>query len=58
MERTPAFSLESLDFFIRSRMLYTGKMLHYVMRYGAEVRALRTVCIDSVKLGGPLLILI
>jgi len=27
-------------------------MLHYVIKYGEEIRALRTVCIESVKLCG------
>jgi len=47
-----AFSLGCLDFLFVPECFIPGKMLHYIIRYGVENRALRIVCIDSVKLCG------
>jgi len=49
IKRTSAFSLDSLDFLFLPECSIPGKMLHYVIRYGVEVRVLRIVCMDSVK---------
>jgi len=46
-QRTPAFSLNSLDFLFVPECSIPGKMLHNVIRYGVEVRALRIVCTES-----------
>jgi len=52
-QRTPAFSLNSLNFLFVPEYSLPGKMLHYVIRYGAEIRALRIVCTGSVISCGP-----
>ena len=50
---TPAFSLNSLDFLFVPECSLPGKMLHYYIRYGVEVRCLKLVCVDSVGPCGP-----
>jgi len=51
-QRTPSFSLNSLDFLFVPECSLPGKMFHYYIRYG-EVRGLRLVCVDSVSPCGP-----
>jgi len=50
---TPAFSLNNLDFLFVPECYLPGKILHYYIRYGVEVRCLKLVCVDSVGPCGP-----
>jgi len=52
-QRTPALSLNSLDFLFVPECSLPGKILQYYIRYGVEVRGLRLVCVDSVSHSGP-----
>jgi hypothetical protein len=49
LQRTLAFSLGFLDFLLVPECSIPGKIIHYVIRYGVEVRALKIVCIQSTK---------
>jgi len=49
IQRTPSFSLESFGVLFIPECSITCKMLHYIIKYGEELRALRIVCIESVK---------
>ena len=49
MQRTPAFSLGCLDLLFIPECSIPGKIIHYVIIYGVEVRGLRIVCVESVK---------
>jgi len=53
MQHTPAFCLDNLDFLFIPECSIPGKMLHYVIRYGVELKAVRIVYIDIVKPCGP-----
>ena len=52
-QRTPAFSLNRLDFLYVPECSLPGEILHYYIRYGEEVRDLRIVCVHSVSPCGP-----
>jgi len=49
IQRTPAFSLDSLDFLLVPKCSISGKIIRYVIRYGVEVRAIKIVCIEILN---------
>jgi len=53
LQSTLAFSLGCLDFLLVPEYSIPGKIIHYVIRYGVEVRAFKIVCIQSTKPCGP-----
>jgi len=53
LQRTLAFSLGYLDFLLVPESSIPGKVIHYVIRCGVEVRALKIVCIQSTQTCGP-----
>ena len=52
-KRNLAFSFGCLEFSLVPECSIPGKIIHYVIRNGVEVRALKVVCIQSTQPCGP-----
>ena len=53
LEPTLAFPFRCFDFSLVPERSIHAKILHYVIRYGGDVRALEIVCIQSTQPCGP-----